>query len=140
MSVSAWLWWPDGDEEILQSSPGFWNDDDGIVSFVAYAQGDAQIRELLEERRCLPIIECFVGDDATRCISADEVFDACERLSRALSDEDESLNFLVSLYSMRSIDPKKARSELIQDLSDLGEIAQFAKRYGPGMFVLQVGA
>lgn len=139
MSVSVLVHWPDATEAEERGHPGFFNDDQAWVSWVAAVVANAAaIRRLtaLGFDALLAYTTSGAGPDAVPWTTPDALENAANGLRSLVQRGDPSVNALVEIYEADAPGVDEASVEFARDLGDIAEIAEYARGCGATLMAL----
>lgn len=141
MGASVIGYWPDMTDEQLDLQPGFYNDCKAWGGWMATRLEKPDVlalHETLGVKSLLTFTTEGVEESEVDWVTPDELAAAANRLRAMALENDARVKPILDAYSLSANGIDDVEEEFAQDLWDVAEIAEFAKRCGAKKMTLEV--
>lgn len=141
MGASINAYWAGITEEQLESQPGFFNDDKAWGDFMAEREGAPQVLEAIKKLNAAALLTHTtdgMSDNEVMWVSPNELRNAAKNLREAIQANRPETKIILEVYERNANDVDPIADELIQDLDDIEEIANYAESEGAEKMTLEV--
>jgi hypothetical protein len=141
MGASINAYWIGITEEQLESQPGFFNDDKAWGDFMAEREDEPEVLDAIKKLNATALLTHTTDgmtDDQIMWVSPSQLRNAAKNLREAIQANRPETKIILEVYERNANDVDPIADELIQDLNDIEEIAEWAESEGVKQMTLEV--
>jgi ABC-type Zn uptake system ZnuABC Zn-binding protein ZnuA len=141
MGASINAYWSGITEEQLESQPGFYNDDKAWGDFMAERESEPEVLEAIRKLNAAALLSHTtegMADEEVMWVSPSELRNAAKNLREAIQAKRPETEIILETYEANANEVDPIADEIIQDLTDIEAIADWAESEGAKQMTLEV--
>lgn len=139
MGASIVAYWPGITNEQLERQPGFTQDDRAWGNFMAEREDELEVQRIMVELGAGALLTAKTDgwdDDDVDWVTPQELYSAAIQLQAAISENKPGSERVLEVYGRNS--HEEYPDDIMVDLEDIMEIAQWAEQEGARVVTLEV--
>ena len=141
MGASINAYWPGMTDDVLESQPGFYNDDKAWGDFMAERESEPEVLQAFDKLNAVALLTHTtdgMSDEDVKWVTPGELRNAVKNLREAIRSNRPETKIILEVYERNANNVDPLADELIRDLDDIEAIADWAEAEGAKRMTLEV--